>query len=49
LALRGRPLSAAEAIRALEVGQVLLSSTEALRSLFLDVRPRVSVHGGYEG
>jgi hypothetical protein len=49
LALRGRPLTTSEAIRELEVGQALLSSTDAARSMFLDIRPRVSVHGGFEG
>lgn len=49
LALRGRPITTSEAIRELEVGQALLSSTDAERSMFLDIRPRVSVHGGFEG
>jgi uncharacterized protein len=49
LALKGRSISTSEAIRELEVGQALLSSTDAARSMFVDVRPRVSVHGGFEG
>jgi uncharacterized protein len=49
LSLRGRPTTTSEAIRELEVGQALLSTTDAERSMFLDIRPRVSVHGGFEG
>jgi uncharacterized protein len=49
IALDGRPLSTADAIRDLDVGQCLLSSVDADRAFFMDVRPRVSVHGGFEG
>ena len=31
----------------LDVGQALVSSTEAPRSVIIDVRPRLSVHGGF--
>jgi hypothetical protein len=47
--LNGRPRSLPDAIRDLEVGQAFVSSTDVERSFFMDVRPRVSVHGGFEG
>lgn len=47
--LRGTELSTADAIRKLAVGQAFVSSTHAPRGLFIDVRPRLSVHGGFEG
>ena len=31
----------------LDVGQALVSSTDAPRALIVDVRPRLSVHGGF--
>lgn len=34
-------------IRSLEVGQALVSNTETERAFIMDVRPRVSVHGGF--
>jgi hypothetical protein len=34
-------------IRSLDVGQVLVSNTETERAFIMDVRPRVSVHGGF--
>ena len=36
-----------ELIRSLEVGQALVSNTETERAFIMDVRPRVSVHGGF--
>jgi uncharacterized protein len=47
--LRGTELSTADAIRKLLVGQAFVSSTHAPRGLFIDVRPRLSIHGGFEG
>ncbi len=47
--LRGAHLSVADAIRHLEIGQAFVSSVDAERSFFMDVRPRTSVHGGFEG
>jgi DNA helicase HerA-like ATPase len=46
--LRGSEVSVADAIRQLDVGQAFLSSTDAERSLFVDIRPRTSIHGGFE-
>jgi DNA helicase HerA-like ATPase len=46
--LRGASLSVADAIRQLDVGQAFVSNTDAERSLFMDVRPRTSIHGGFE-
>jgi DNA helicase HerA-like ATPase len=34
-------------IRGLDVGQTLVSNTETERAFIMDVRPRVSVHGGF--
>jgi len=34
-------------IRALDVGQALVSNTETDRAFILDIRPRISVHGGF--
>ena len=46
--LRGTEVSLADAIRQLDVGQAFLSNSDAERSLFMDVRPRTSIHGGFE-
>ena len=42
-----RTLEFDELLRSLDVGQALVSNTEADRALILDVRPRISVHGGF--
>ncbi len=34
-------------IRALDVGQALVSNTETDRAFIMDIRPRISVHGGF--
>jgi uncharacterized protein len=34
-------------IRSLDVGQALVSNTETDRAFLMDVRPRISVHGGF--
>jgi len=34
-------------LRSLDVGQALVSNTEADRAFIIDVRPRVTVHGGF--
>ena len=36
-----------ELLRSLDIGQALISNTETDRAFMLDVRPRVSVHGGF--
>lgn len=41
-------LSLAGLVRSLDMGQALVSSTEVERYFILDIRPRVSVHGGFE-
>ncbi len=43
----GRQLEFAELLRSLDVGQALVSNTEADRGILVDIRPRVSVHGGF--
>lgn len=40
-------LSFDDIIRSLDVGQALVSNTETDRAFIMDVRPRVSVHGGF--
>jgi DNA helicase HerA-like ATPase len=35
-------------VRGLDVGQALVSNTETERAFLINVRPRVSVHGGFE-
>jgi len=34
-------------LRTLDIGQSIISNTEAERTLLVDIRPRVSVHGGF--
>ena len=34
-------------IRSLDIGQAILSNTESERTFIVDVRPRISVHGGF--
>lgn len=36
-----------ELLRSLDIGQALISNTETDRAFLLDIRPRVSVHGGF--
>jgi hypothetical protein len=43
----GRNLEFDELLRSLDVGQALVSNTEADRAILVDIRPRVSVHGGF--
>jgi hypothetical protein len=40
-------LSLDEILRGLDIGQALISNTETERAFLLDIRPRVSVHGGF--
>lgn len=43
----GRNLSFDMCLRLLDVGQALVSNTELDRTFLMDVRPRISVHGGF--
>ncbi len=43
----GRMLEFDELLRTLDVGQALVSNSEAERAALVDIRPRVSVHGGF--
>jgi hypothetical protein len=43
----GRTLGFDELLRSLDVGQAIVSNTESERSAILDIRPRISVHGGF--
>lgn len=49
ITLNRAEVSLADAIRALDVGQVFSSDTGGERGFFMSVRPRTSVHGGFEG
>ena len=40
-------LSFDDLLRTLDIGQAIVSNTEADRTFVMDVRPRVSVHGGF--
>jgi DNA helicase HerA-like ATPase len=42
-----RRLEFDEVLRSLDVGQALVSNTEEQRAVLVDIRPRVSVHGGF--
>jgi len=42
-----RTLEFEELLRSLDVGQALVSNTETERTIIIDVRPRISVHGGF--
>ena len=42
-----RVLALDDLLRSLDVGQALVSNTEAERAIMVDIRPRVSVHGGF--
>jgi hypothetical protein len=43
----GQNLEFDELLRSLDVGQALVSNTEADRAVIVDIRPRISVHGGF--
>jgi hypothetical protein len=43
----GRNLAFDESLRSLDVGQALVSNTELDRAFFMDVRPRITIHGGF--
>jgi uncharacterized protein len=43
----GAQLSLEEALRSLDVGQALVSSSDSERSFFVDIRPRITAHGGF--
>ncbi len=43
----GRNLTFDESLRLLDVGQAFVSNTELERGFFMNVRPRISIHGGF--
>ncbi len=47
IAYSNRTLEFDEVLRSLDTGQALVSNTEAERACIVDIRPRVSVHGGF--
>jgi uncharacterized protein len=42
-----RTLDFSDLMRSLDVGQALISNTETERAIIVDIRPRISVHGGF--
>ena len=44
-----REVTLSESLRLLEPGQCMVSSTESPRLVFCDIRPRLTLHGGFEG
>lgn len=42
-----RTLELDDLLRSLDVGQALVSNTETERAVIVDIRPRISVHGGF--
>ena len=42
-----RELSFEDLLRSLDVGQAIVSNTETERTFIVDVRPRITVHGGF--
>jgi hypothetical protein len=49
ITLLGKRLSLPEAIRALSVGQCLVSNMDAPRAIIMAARERLTIHGGGEG
>jgi DNA helicase HerA-like ATPase len=47
--LRGRALSFEDTLRSLKVGQCLVSNQDAVRSILVQIRERLTPHGGFEG
>lgn len=47
ISFANRNLEFDELLRSLDVGQAIVSNTETERALILDIRPRISVHGGF--
>jgi hypothetical protein len=43
-----RSLTPRELIRDIEIGQAIISDTNTKRCFVMEIRPRVSVHGGFE-
>lgn len=43
----GKDYSFDDSVRSLDIGQAVVSSIDATRSYYVDIRPRVSVHGGF--
>lgn len=46
--LGNRELNFAESIRSLEPGQCMLSATDSPRCVYVEIRPRLTLHGGFE-
>jgi DNA helicase HerA-like ATPase len=47
--VNSRPSDLADSLRLLEPGQCMISAVDSPRLLFCDIRPRLTVHGGFEG
>lgn len=44
-----RRITLSDSLRVLEAGQCVISAVDSPRALFCDVRPRLTLHGGFEG
>jgi DNA helicase HerA-like ATPase len=49
ISVASREISLADSLRLLDAGQCMISSVDSPRLVFCDVRPRVTLHGGFEG
>jgi hypothetical protein len=49
VSLNSRTVELADSLRLLEPGQCMISAVESPRLVFCDIRPRLTVHGGFEG
>lgn len=49
ISLNSRNVNIADSVRLLEPGQGMISAVESPRLVFCDIRPRLTVHGGFEG
>jgi DNA helicase HerA-like ATPase len=49
VSLNSRTVDLADSLRLLEPGQCMISAVESPRLVFCDIRPRLTVHGGFEG
>ncbi len=47
--VNSREITLSDSLRLLEPGQCMISSVESPRLVFCDIRPRLTLHGGFEG
>ena len=49
MSVNSRAISMTDSLRLLDPGQCMISAVESPRLVFCEVRPRLTVHGGFEG